>query len=893
MTSEFIRRMRSAWSRLFGFRRRDVMTARFDEETRYHIEMQAERNRAAGMSAEEARRAALVAFGAQTRFEEAARDEVRSRTLEELQRDVRFSLRVLRRTPGFAGAAILTLALGIGASTVIFSVTDHVVLRPLAYPHTDRLVLLREIIEEARDRLPSLPANASHYLAWRERCTACEEMGAVRPLELTLRGPGDPQQVTAARVSADFLPMLGARTQLGRLFAAEEDAEGANRVVVITDGFWRRQYGARADLIGQTINLNGAPAVVIGVLERGFALPKSRELGSFGDLPDDMDVFVPLALTQYERTSPGAFDYLAIARMAPGATVDRVHDQLEVVAQEFTKRNAAGMHFHALVLPLQEQVVGSAGRALVLLLAAVGALLLIVCVNLASLLLARNAARFHESAVRLALGAGRIRLVRQALTESLVLALLGGLLGMLLSRWGLATLLHFAPPTLPRLAEIRLDGRVLAVSLIASILAGVIFGVLPALRFGRTDPGAALKSEGGRTATEGRRALRVREVLLASQVGLSALLLVATGLFLASFMRVLRVDKGFTVGRALAVNVNLPQRDYFRPGQRVQFFDDALARLRALPGVTGTAVTTGLPLEGEVQIDRLSLENDPRPPGQRPMASIRLVSPTYFDVIGTPLREGRVFDESDRSQHVVILSERAARALWPNESAIGKRMWPGSNDTVSVVVGVVADVRTSGLEQEGSMIAYVPHWQRGVLAATLLVRSASDPAQLNGPVREVLRAIAPGAPVSRTRTLAEVMSAALAQRRFQLMVLALFATTALATASVGIYGVVSHSVRKRTPELGVRMALGARPADVRLMVLREGLLPVAIGLAAGLTLSIALGGAVRALLFDVAPGDPMTLAGVALLLALVAAVACWLPAQRATAMDLVRALRRD
>jgi predicted permease len=893
MSSEFIRRVRSAWSRLFGFRRRDALSERFAEETRYHIDMQTERNRAAGMSAEDARRAALVAFGGQTRYEEAARDEVRSLTLEEIQRDVRFSLRVLRRTPGFAVAAILTLALGIGASTVIFSLTDHVVLRPLAYPQADRLVLLREIIEEARDRIPSLPANASHFLAWRERCTACEAMGAVLPLELTLRGTGDPQKVTAARVSAELLPMLGARAQHGRLFTAQENADGANRVVVITDGFWRRQYGARTDLIGQTISLGGAPTVVIGILERGFALPKSRELGSPGDLPEDMDLFVPLALTQRERTTAGEFNYLVIARRAPNATVDRVHAQIEAVAQEFTARNTAGMHFRSLVLPLQEHVVGSAGRALVLLLAAVGALLLIVCVNLASLLLARNAARFHESAVRLALGAGRLRLVRQALTESLVLALLGGALGMLLSRWGLTALLHFAPPTLPRLAEIRLDGRVLAAALIASIVAGLIFGVLPALRFGRTDPGAALKSGGGRTATEGERALRVRELLVASQVGLSALLLVATGLFLASFMRVLRVDKGFTVGRALAVNVSLPRNDYLRPELRVQFYDDALARLRALPGVTGTAVATGLPLEGEVQIDMLSLENDPRPAGQRPMASIRLVSPSYFDVIGTPLREGRVFDESDRSRHVVILSERAARTLWPNESAIGKRMWPGSNDSVSVVVGVVADVRTSGLEQEGTIIAYVPHWQRGVLAATLLVRSAGDPAQLIGPVREGLRALAPGAPVSRTRTLAEVMAAALAQRRFQLLVLALFATTALATASVGIYGVVSQSLRRRTPELGVRMALGARPADVRLMVLREGLIPVAIGLAAGLTLSIALGGAVRALLFDVAPGDPLTLAGVALILALVAAVACWLPAQRATAMDLVRALRRD
>jgi predicted permease len=889
--SDFLRRVRSELARFFGFARRDAMGDRFDEEARYHVDMQVSRNLAAGMTPGEARRAALVAFGGRDRFGEAARDEVRSLPLDELQRDVRFSLRTLRRAPAFAFAAILTLALGIGATTVIFSVTDHVVLRPLAYAQPERLVLVREIIEQMQDRMPSVGANASHFLAWRGRCSVCEDIGAFRTLELTLRGAGDPQRVGAARATANLLPLLGARAQLGRLFTEAEDADGAERVVVLTDGFWRRQFGARRDIIGQTINLSGVQATVIGVLEPGFALPQTHEAGLL--LLREREVIVPLRLSERERTTPGEFSYNAIARLRPGATPERAQEEFEAVARELSERNQAGMTFHALVVPLQEHVVGPAGRALILLLVAVGALLAIVCVNLANLLFARNAARMQESAVRVSLGAGRRRLVRQALTESLVLALLGGALGILLSRWGLATLLHFAPATLPRLAEITLDGRVLGVALLVTLGAGLTFGVLPALRFSGIDPGEVLKGHGGRTATEGRAASRVRGVLVATQVGLSALLLVATGLFLMSFVRVLRVDKGFAVERALALNISLPGDSYPTRERGRQFYDEAITRLGAVPGVSSAAVTTALPLEGDIQMDVLSLENDPRPVAQRPVGSIRYVSPEYFDAVGTPLREGRIFTEADRARKVVLLSERSAQALFPNERAIGKRFWPGSNDTVAEVIGLVADIRTTSLEKDGSLIAYLPYWQNPQPAAVLLVRSSADPTSMAPSIRAALRAFAPTVPVSRVRTLEDVMSAAVAQRRFQLSVLALFALTALVTASVGIYGVVAHSLRRRTAELGVRMALGARPGDVQRLVLRQGMSPVFVGLAVGLVLSVAFGGLMRALLFNVAPGDPVTLAGVAVVLGLVAAVACWIPAWRATRMDLVRALRQD
>src|SRR5919108_429141 len=791
MMSDFARRARALFARLTGFRRQDEVARRYEEETRYHIDRQTEHYIAAGLSAAGARHAALVAFGGRARFAEEALDEVRSRGLDELERDVRLSLRALRRNPAFAAAAIITLALGIGATTVMYSLTDHVVLRPLAYPQPGRLLLVGEVIGEFRDQLPILRANASHFLEWQRRCTACADLAALLPVELTLRGSGDPIRVPASRASASLLPMLGAHARLGRLFTAAEDVDGAERVVVLADGFWRRQFGARPDVVGKTIDLDGLPRTVIGVLEPDFRLPT-------------------------------------------------------------------------------------------------------VCVNLANLLLARNAARLRESAVRVALGAGRGRLVRQALTESVVLALAGGLLGMLLSRWGLMTLLHFAPVTLPRLNEVMLDGRVLAVSLAVTIVAGLTFGVLPAFRFGHSDPAAVLKAQGGgRGATEDRHALHVRDVLVGTQVALSALLLVTTGLLLGSFERVLRVDKGFSGDRALALNVTLPSNDFPARAARAQLFDAVIARLRAIPSVTAAAVATLLPLEGDIQVDGLSLEHDTRPNGARPTGSIRYVSPSYFEAVGTPVRLGRGFTDVDRTRPVVVLSAHAAAAMWPGQDPIGKRLWPGSNDTLSEVVGVVDDIRTASLEKEGMPIAYVPYWQDPPVTATLILRTKLDPAQVAGSARAALRALAPSVPVSRVRTLSNVISAALAPRRFQLLVLALFAATALVTASVGIYGVVAHSLSRRTTEIGVRLALGARPAEVQGLVLRQGLTPVVIGLAAGIAGSLLLGGSLRALLYDVSPSDPATTGTVALVLVAVAAVACWLPARRATKMDLVQALRAD
>ena len=812
--------------------------------------------------------------------------------LDPLLKDVRYAIRSLRRAGRFSTAAILTLALGLGATTVIFSLVDHIVLRPLPFNDVDRIVVVREVVEELSATYPSLKANASHFLGWQRDCDACESVAALRKLPLTLTGSGDPLRLEGARVSANFFALLGVQPAMGRAFSADEDAPGNDRVVLLSDAFWREHYGGERSLVGRTISLDGAPYTVIGILPEDFALPAGDALGAQTGLPRDIAVFKPLALSPRESRTPGEFDYLVLARLKPGASLAAARAQLDAIASGIVTRGGFGMTIRTLVTPMQEQVVGAVGRPLLLLLAAVGGVLLVVCVNLANLTLARNVARQREAAVRVALGAGRGRLTRFALAESLLLAAVGGAMGFLLALWGIRALVAAAPATLPRVGEVGLDTRVFMVAAMVAIIVGLAVGAIPALRFGNANPAEALKS-GGRTATGSRGATRRRGLFIASQIALSTVLLVGTGLFLRSFVEVLGVDRGFESDRVLALDVALPRAKYSSGDLRTAFHQQSLTELAALPGVRSAGLTTGLPLEGETQVDMLSLENDPRPAPERPVGGIRHVSPSYFETIGTPIRQGRAFVDSDRGRPVVVLSERAAAALWPGEDPIGKRMTPGSNDPLAEVIGIVADVRTSTLEKEGSVIAYIPYWQRGPAEGSILLRTAGDPSAITSAARAVLRRVDPTVPIARTRTMEQIVSASVAARRFQVALLAMFAVMALVTASIGIYGVISQSLATRTGEIGVRMALGARPADVHRLVLGEGLRPVAIGLALGIVGSIALGRSIRGLLFEVQPADPLTLGAVVVILGAVAVVACTVPARRVTRSGLTAMLRTE
>lgn len=884
--------LRRGFARLAGLARRPERRERLDEELRFHLDMLTERNVRSGMTPDEARRAARVVFGGEDRFEEAASDEYRSRRLEELGRDLRRSVRNLVRAPAFTGAAVLSLALGIGATTVVFSVVDHVVFRPLAYRDPGRLIVIREVVHEVRAAYPSLGANAGHYVEWRERCGVCQDVAALLPTGLTRTDTGEPTRFDAVRISANFFPLLGVRALHGRLFREDEDREGGGDVVVVSHGFWTRQLGADPAAVGRTLTLNGRARTVVGVLPPEFRLPKRNELGPGVAMGDDPGLFIPLALTQQQIESPGQFDYVVVARTRPGVDAAAAQAHLAAIQAAISERSPNTLS--AFVRPLRDHVLRNARRGLGLLLAAVGAVLLLVCVNLGNLLLARNAGRARESAVRLALGARPGRLIRESLTESLVLAFAAGLVGIILSVGGLRVLLDLAPAGLPRLHEIRLDTRVTGVAVLLTVLTGLLIGVLPALRYGGGTPLDMLRS-GGRTQTEGRRASRARGTLIASQVALTTILLVVSGLFLMSFVRVLGIDKGFQPDRLLAVDVVVPSDEYpsFEALERAH--GRIIDRLRATPGISAAAVTSKLPLEGTRWTDAIVAEDDPRPAGERAAtANYHFVTPEYFATLRIPFREGEAFGEAHRGRDVVVLSERIADVLWPGENAVGRRIT--RNKVAYEVVGVAADVVANGLESEPSPIVYVPPWTTfGFYAwtASIVVRTEIDPAALVAPARAAVREASAGTAIASVRTLDQIVTQASAGRRFQLTLLIVFALTSLITACVGIYGVIAYSLARRRAEIGVRMAFGARRAQIHRLVLRQGLGAAGLGLAAGLAVTLAAGRVFQSLLFEVRPSDPLVLLSVAALLAAVAGVAAYVPARRASGAQVTAALRTD
>ncbi len=797
--------------------------------------------------------------------------------------DIRYAFRTLLRERGFASMAVLSLAVGIGANTAIFSVVNGVLLRPLPYRDPGRLFTIREAIPKLAHLYPSLPVNFSHYYEWRKRCSALESIAIMETSAPNLTGVGEPELLNGALVSASVFRVLGVSPQLGRGFLDEEDPEGHNQVAVISDALWKRRFSADPAIVGRKITLNGRPHVVVGVLPPGFQFPNREGLGP------KTDVFQPLGYSKddFEEIN-GDYNYAAIARLRPGVSPQKALAELNVIQAEISKRIPEKMDLHAEMSSLQEDIVGQSRRGLLVLLGAVGAVLLILCVNLANLSLARTAGRARESAIRTALGAGRAQLVRQTLTESLVLALAGGILGIVLAACGGRLLVGAAPLDLPRLGEVSLDGRVLGFALLISLVTGVAFGILPALRAAGAHPQEALKS-GSYTTTEGRRGVRLRGVLVAVEAALGAVLLITAGLLIGSFVRLTHVDKGFDIQRVLAVRVAMPSTKYTEKVQQAAFFDRLLEKTRPLPGVLSAGLVSALPLQGETWLDLVAAEGDQRPLFERPMVNVRFVSPDYFKTLRIPFREGRPFDDSQRNRKVVIVSQGTARRLWPGQSPLGRRML--HNETLEEVVGVTADVRSTSLDKDPVLIIYVPYWQRPRLSAALLVRTTMDPRGIAAGVREAIHQVDADVPVPKMQTLEEVMANSVAQRRFQMMLVMLFAAAALALAGFGIYGVVSYSVARRRTEMGIRLALGADTGGLQRMVLWQGIRPVVAGLAVGIAGALAAGRILSSLLFQVSARDPLTIGGVALVPLAVSVVAALAPARRATRVDPMNALR--
>lgn len=816
--------------------------------------------------------------------------------MDTLRQDVRLALRRLLKSPGFAAVAIFTLALGIGANTVIFSVVNGALLRPLAYRQPQQLYVVREIVPELAQTYPTLPANLASFRIWQRDCHTFADVAIVESGSMVLTGHGDATEIPGARASANLLNVLGVQPALGRTFLPPEDNPGNDHVVILSYGFWRQRLNGDSNVVGQAIMLDGAPYQVIGILPASFRFPKGNQLGPLTEFPPQIDYVKPLGLDAAQWSPFGDFDFAAIARLKPEVSAAQASAELNVVQAQIAKSRNQGMELRAELLPMERQVVGSERPGLLLLLGATGAVLLIVCLNVANLLLARIPGRLREVAIRKALGASRARLARQMLTESLLLAVVGGSLGIALAYYGLHWLIAVAPANLPRIDEVGLDGRVLWFSVAVSVLTGIVFGFLPSLALAQSDPQQSLKA-GAVTTTESRGARRLRSWLVGFEVGVGTLLVITAGLLTMSMIHLLNVDKGFRTEHVMAADVNLPPQSYGKKNQKVEFYEKVLQQVQALPGVNKAAWMSKLPLQGQEQVDDIEVPGRVVPESQRPLANYRYVTPEYFQAMGIPLLQGRLIEPSDRDRPVALISESVAHKIWPGTNPLGKQFRPGEDTQWPLVqvIGVVADIRTVALDEPPLLMIYEPignaKWWG--MRASLVVRSTISPTSLSAALRNAIRSVDSQVPIVHLRPMQEIVSESVSARRFQLGLASLFGLSALLLAALGIYGVVGYSVARRRQELGIRMALGANRSDLRNLVLLQGMFPVLAGWIAGVAVSFIAGFLIRSLLFGMTARDPLTTGLASIVVLATAAAACYFPAHRAAGVDPMVALRYE
>ena len=814
--------------------------------------------------------------------------------------DLRYGLRNLARNRGFAIVAVLTLALGIGANTAIFSVVNAVLLRPLPFPNGDRILSLHE-------KLPGftfeLPFNAPDYRAFTQLQRSFQMMAIYRHEHFELSG-GPAERILATRVSATLFPLLGVQPMLGRNFTPSEDQPGRN-LAILSYGLWQRRYGADRTIIGRTIELDRVPYTVIGVMPRNFQFPMHGE--PFNS--DPAALWIPMGFTADELQGWGnMYNDSVLGLLKPGVTVDQARSdaqstilQVEKLWPQKVLQFLKGAHLGVSVESYQRALVGDVRTPLLVLLVAVGLVLLIACANVANLLLARASARQKEMAIRAALGAGRARLVRQMLSESLLVAVAAGALGILIAFWGMGLLLSLAPADLPHMHAITIDARVFTFALLLSVVTAVIFGLIPGIEASRTDPHEALK-EGGRGTTAARGRRGAQAVLIVSQTALAVMLLIGAGLLLRSFQRLLETDPGFRPQHVLALTIPLPREAYSHAGQIRDFFKETLRRTTALPGVNAVGLSTDLPLHAAehdgVQIE--GRENDV----DLPNVAQSWVMGDYFDAMGIRLQRGRLFTPEDRlgSTDVVVISERAARVYWPGQDPIGKRM--KFFDSWNTVIGIVNDVKDSTIQATPEPHTYTPYLEVpdkylenpliGELRTLhLAVRAQGNPVAVSSDVRAELNSLDPALAISDVKTAEATIHESLAPQRFNLSLLGLFAALAIFLAAVGVYGVLSYSVAQRSHEIGVRIALGAQPIGVLGMVVREGLVLTLTGAAIGVVAALLLTRLMASLLYGVTSHDPITFAGVTAVICLVSVLACCIPARRAANVDPMIALRYE
>jgi putative ABC transport system permease protein len=818
-----------------------------------------------------------------------------------LLRDVKYGARTLRRSPGFTIVVVLTLALGIGANTAIFSVVYAVLLRPLPFPHPEQLVIVRDDLTGRR--LEDVGMSVPELKDLQESSDTFEQVCALWPADANLTGSDRPERIELLAVSPNYFSLLGASARLGRVFGEQDRAASFAEAVVISDRLWHRLFGADPRVLGRKVYLDSDPYTIVGVMPPDFRHPGRtlhNEVDVWATAGFEADPFG--APVRGRRLLPGA-----IARVRPGLNVGQAQARVDALVarlrEQFPSEYPAELGWNVRLLPAQENLVGGTRTTLLVLLAAVGLVLLLGCVNIAGLLLARSASRQREMAIRLALGATRGQLAAQLLTESLLLSLLGGAFALLLLGLTLRLLIGLVPSDIPRLNEVGLDGGVLAFAFLVTVLTGLLFGLVPSLQASRPNLVTGLK-EGGKGAGASARSQRFRSALVVAEVALSLVLMIAAGLLLRSFGLVSRVDGGFDPRNLLVAHIWLPvpnnpeANPYRTTASRAAFVREVLRRASALPGVRYAAVGggTGVPLLGQHPKGSFTIKDAAG--AEQPTAQIAAVSPDYFRALGTPLVRGRYFGEGDAEQapRVALIDEAAAQRFWPNEDPIGRQVKRGGRDSQSpwlTIVGVVGNVKDEGFDRPDQPHIYLSVMQSPDYALAVYVRAQGDPSVLAQPLRREVHQINPELPVFGERTMEEVVAASLSQRRFALQVVGAFGVLALLLAGVGVYGVVSYSVSQRTREIGIRLALGSTTGAILRRVLGQGLRLALAGVGAGLLAALAVTRLLSGLLFGVAPTDPLTYAGLALLLIAVALLACYVPARRAMRVDPLSALRHE
>jgi len=812
--------------------------------------------------------------------------------METLFKDVRHGIRSLLKHPGFTTIAVVTLALGIGANTAIFSVINAVLLRPLPYHEPDRLVTIWE--EMPQRGMYEIPVSFANLRDWVDQTKTLDQISSYTFTNLNLSGVGEPARLGAVRSSANLFSLVGAAPLLGRLFLPEEDKEGANRVVILGHALWQSRFGSDSAIIGRSLTLDNQKHTVVGVMPSGFQFPVG--FGYLGKvLNDPIDLYVPLAATGKEL-GRGHYSFFAMGRLKPGITIDQARAEMTTIEgrleQQYPDTNTG---IGIKLVPTQEQTVKAIRPALLVLLGAVAFLLLIACANIANLMLARGASRQKELAIRAALGASRLRVVRLLLSESLMLSLAGGCLGLLLAVWGTNALVALAPDNIPRLNEVGVDARVFGFTLAVSLVTGIVFGLVPALHAAKPDLNEALR-EGLRGSMGSASGKRTRSVLVVVEVALSLVLIIGAGLMIKSFLRLQQMNIGFNPDHVLAVSVSLPSSRYPEDRQQVAFFQEALERLQSLPGIQSAGATTGLPLTLDIHGSDFRIEGHPEPEaGKEMIINTRSVSPGYFRTLGISLIKGRDFSDRDKSDApaAAIINDELARIYFPGEDPIGKRISFDDRQSWISIVGIIGDVKQLGLDSSAKPEVYFPYLQVVAPEMSLVIRTSSNPLSLAAALKSQIQAIDKDLPIDDAKTMQQLLAESSSGRRFNMLLLSVFAAVALVLAIVGIYGVMSYTVARRTHEIGIRVAVGAQPLDVFRMVIGQGMKLAIIGVACGLVGAFGLTRLMTTMLFGVEPTDPATFVSIAVLLTGVTLVACYIPARRATKVDPLVALRYE